>query len=168
MPQICICCALVPCCCWCCQPGHRSEGYGLAWSHLRAGHLLSGSDDSLVCTWDINSTTMDGRVSGTTGPGGRGIIACFVVPCKGGAGAGRNKAEPAQQQQHSVMHTRAGRYGVTGRPGGQVFPAVISDTTTMDGPESCWWEGCGARGRVGRDAGGAHLPKSKPWPIMQI
>jgi hypothetical protein len=43
--------------------GHKAEGYGLSWSHLREGHLLSGSDDTLVCTWDINAMPRDGRVS---------------------------------------------------------------------------------------------------------
>jgi hypothetical protein len=42
--------------------GHKAEGYGLSWSHLREGHLLSGSDDTLVCTWDINAMPRDGRV----------------------------------------------------------------------------------------------------------
>eukprot|EP01139_Manchomonas_bermudensis_P022737 Amastigsp_a696591_10.p1 type:complete len:294 gc:universal Amastigsp_a696591_10:931-50(-) len=37
--------------------GHRKEGYGLAWHPLKEGHLLSGSDDSLVCLWDISSAT---------------------------------------------------------------------------------------------------------------
>ena len=34
--------------------GHTAEGYGLAWNPLAAGQLLSGSDDSTVCLWDIN------------------------------------------------------------------------------------------------------------------
>lgn len=41
------------------QPGHRCEGYGLAWSHLCEGTLLSGSDDGLICTWDISSTPLN-------------------------------------------------------------------------------------------------------------
>ena len=32
--------------------GHSEEGYGLAWSPLHEGHLLSGSADELVCLWD--------------------------------------------------------------------------------------------------------------------
>jgi len=35
------------------------EGYGLAWSPLKAGHLLSGSDDSLVCLWDVNQAAVE-------------------------------------------------------------------------------------------------------------
>ena len=33
--------------------GHTKEGYGVAWNPRRAGHLLSGAYDSLVCLWDI-------------------------------------------------------------------------------------------------------------------
>jgi len=35
--------------------GHTQEGYGLSWSPLRKGHLLSGSDDKQVCMWDVTS-----------------------------------------------------------------------------------------------------------------
>lgn len=36
--------------------GHTKEGYGLSWNPLsgKAGHLLSASDDTTVCHWDIN------------------------------------------------------------------------------------------------------------------
>ncbi len=34
--------------------GHTEEGYGLCWSNLKAGHLISGSDDKTVCLWDTN------------------------------------------------------------------------------------------------------------------
>ncbi len=34
--------------------GHDAEGYGLNWSPLIPGHLLSGSDDCKVCLWDTN------------------------------------------------------------------------------------------------------------------
>ena len=33
--------------------GHQKEGYGLAWNPHEEGKLLSGSDDNLICTWDI-------------------------------------------------------------------------------------------------------------------
>ncbi|KAK8793401.1 hypothetical protein WA158_004760 [Blastocystis sp. Blastoise] len=36
--------------------GHTAEGYGLAWSSLEKGLLLSGSDDHVVCYWDTNNT----------------------------------------------------------------------------------------------------------------
>ncbi|KAL2532613.1 Histone-binding protein MSI1 [Abeliophyllum distichum] len=36
--------------------GHNTEGYGLSWSQFKQGHLLSGSDDSQICLWDINAT----------------------------------------------------------------------------------------------------------------
>ena len=35
--------------------GHKSDGYGLDWSPCREGHLASGSDDGLVCLWDISA-----------------------------------------------------------------------------------------------------------------
>mmetsp|Transcript_16441 Transcript_16441/g.35544 ORF Transcript_16441/g.35544 Transcript_16441/m.35544 type:complete len:418 (+) Transcript_16441:210-1463(+) len=41
--------------------GHRTEGYGLAWSPYMSGHLLSGSDDAQICLWDIQGST---RASG--------------------------------------------------------------------------------------------------------
>ena len=34
--------------------GHQREGYGLDWNPKQAGLLLSGSDDSRVCLWDVN------------------------------------------------------------------------------------------------------------------
>lgn len=39
--------------------GHTAEGYGLCWNPLEAGRLLSGSDDSMVCLWDVNSSAID-------------------------------------------------------------------------------------------------------------
>merc|ERR1711998_67683 len=41
--------------------GHDKEGYGLAWSTLQEGRLLSGSDDAKVCLWDVNAakTSLD-------------------------------------------------------------------------------------------------------------
>jgi histone-binding protein RBBP4 len=35
--------------------GHTKEGYGMAWSKLKEGHLLSGSEDGTVCLWDIQA-----------------------------------------------------------------------------------------------------------------
>jgi histone-binding protein RBBP4 len=34
--------------------GHTKEGYGLAWNPKDPGLLLSGSDDGLVCLWNVN------------------------------------------------------------------------------------------------------------------
>ena len=35
--------------------GHSNEGYGLSWSEQKEGYLLSGSDDSRICMWDIQA-----------------------------------------------------------------------------------------------------------------
>ena len=48
-----------------CQPdlrltGHLSEGYGLAWSPYKTGHLLSGSDDAQICIWDLHAANVLG------------------------------------------------------------------------------------------------------------
>ncbi|KAM0788100.1 Histone-binding protein rbbp4 [Microbotryomycetes sp. NB124-2] len=39
--------------------GHSKEGYGLSWNPLssKAGHLLSASEDTTVCHWDVNGYT---------------------------------------------------------------------------------------------------------------
>jgi len=42
--------------------GHAKEGYGLAWNPHEEGHLISGSDDSLICAWDINAATKTSHV----------------------------------------------------------------------------------------------------------
>ncbi|KAJ1429970.1 WD40/YVTN repeat-like-containing domain superfamily [Sesbania bispinosa] len=52
---------------WPCNPdlklkGHTDEGYGLSWSKLKHGHLLSGSDDAQICLWDINATSKNGTL----------------------------------------------------------------------------------------------------------
>ncbi|POM61782.1 Histone-binding protein RBBP7, partial [Phytophthora palmivora] len=33
--------------------GHTKEGYGLCWDPHEAFHLISGSDDAIICEWDI-------------------------------------------------------------------------------------------------------------------
>lgn len=35
--------------------GHTKEGYGLCWSPHQAGYLLSGSEDTSLCLWNIES-----------------------------------------------------------------------------------------------------------------
>ena len=35
--------------------GHSKEGYGLSWSRLKEGHLLSGSEDTTLCLWDVQA-----------------------------------------------------------------------------------------------------------------
>ena len=39
--------------------GHTAEGFGLAWTPLRRGILLSGSDDFRICIWDIEQTNQN-------------------------------------------------------------------------------------------------------------
>jgi histone-binding protein RBBP4 len=41
--------------------GHRTEGYGLAWSPHKEGFLLSGSDDAQICVWDVAGATRGAR-----------------------------------------------------------------------------------------------------------
>eukprot|EP01119_Soliformovum_irregulare_P005312 TRINITY_DN17084_c0_g1_i1.p1 TRINITY_DN17084_c0_g1~~TRINITY_DN17084_c0_g1_i1.p1 ORF type:complete len:430 (-),score=109.38 TRINITY_DN17084_c0_g1_i1:6-1271(-) len=41
--------------------GHKKEGYGLHWSPMKEGWLASGSDDHLICYWDLNGTTKEQR-----------------------------------------------------------------------------------------------------------
>jgi len=46
--------------------GHKKEGYGLCWSPHKNGHLLSASDDTQICLWDVESakktnTTLDAK-----------------------------------------------------------------------------------------------------------
>lgn len=35
--------------------GHEKEGYGLSWSPHEEGVLISGSDDSLICMWNLSA-----------------------------------------------------------------------------------------------------------------
>ncbi|VAI20542.1 unnamed protein product [Triticum turgidum subsp. durum] len=35
--------------------GHGAEGYGLAWSAMKEGFLLSGSYDKKICLWDLKA-----------------------------------------------------------------------------------------------------------------
>lgn len=35
--------------------GHSKHGYGLCWSTLEQGKLLSSAEDSLVCLWDVEA-----------------------------------------------------------------------------------------------------------------
>jgi len=46
--------------------GHKSEGYGLCWSSLKEGLLMSGSDDTYICMWDINAAPKDGSLQAQT------------------------------------------------------------------------------------------------------
>ncbi|RZC55227.1 hypothetical protein C5167_014078 [Papaver somniferum] len=50
-----------------CEPdfrlrGHVKEGYGLSWSPFKEGYLLSGSNDSKICLWDISATASADKV----------------------------------------------------------------------------------------------------------
>ncbi|KAJ3269153.1 Histone-binding protein rbbp4 [Terramyces sp. JEL0728] len=39
--------------------GHTKEGYGMSWHLRNEGHLLTASEDTTVCAWDINGTAID-------------------------------------------------------------------------------------------------------------
>jgi len=56
--------------------GHQKEGYGLAWNPHEEGHLLSGSDDSLICSWDVTQATETSHVldSKTTYTGHTNVV----------------------------------------------------------------------------------------------
>lgn len=41
--------------------GHTKEGYGLSWNALRSGYLLSASDDSTICFWDVQAAPANAR-----------------------------------------------------------------------------------------------------------
>ncbi|KAJ1932247.1 Histone acetyltransferase type B subunit 2, partial [Linderina macrospora] len=41
--------------------GHTREGYGMSWNTQREGHLLSSSEDTTVCLWDIKGVTKEQR-----------------------------------------------------------------------------------------------------------
>ena len=40
--------------------GHTADGFGLDWSPLLPGKLLSGSDDHQICLWDTHGKTAAG------------------------------------------------------------------------------------------------------------
>lgn len=39
--------------------GHTSDGFGLSWSTINQGLLLSSSDDSEICLWNVNQNPVD-------------------------------------------------------------------------------------------------------------
>ena len=49
--------------------GHTGEGYGLAWNPHKSceGQLISGSEDTLVCMWDVESSSREAKKSGALG-----------------------------------------------------------------------------------------------------
>ena len=42
--------------------GHTEEGYGLDWSPLTRGRVLSGGNDKMICMWDINPEAVKGAI----------------------------------------------------------------------------------------------------------
>jgi histone-binding protein RBBP4 len=48
--------------------GHKKEGYGLSWSTREQGKLVSGAEDKLICTWDIQDPTV--KAGGYLDPNG--------------------------------------------------------------------------------------------------
>lgn len=47
--------------------GHTKEGYGMAWSKLNEGQLLTASDDKTVRLWDVAAATANKAASVTPG-----------------------------------------------------------------------------------------------------
>lgn len=45
--------------------GHASEGYGLAWSKHKEGHLISGGEDCTIHLWDVNAAVGSNATTGT-------------------------------------------------------------------------------------------------------
>lgn len=43
--------------------GHNQEGYGLNWNNTQSNLLASGSDDKLICVWDINGKSQEGTLA---------------------------------------------------------------------------------------------------------
>ncbi|KAJ3400299.1 Chromatin assembly complex, subunit 3, partial [Chytridiales sp. JEL 0842] len=41
--------------------GHTKEGYGMAWHPKKEGLILSASEDTTVCFWDIKASTKSNR-----------------------------------------------------------------------------------------------------------
>lgn len=46
--------------------GHEKEGFGLAWNSKIEGQIVSGSDDKLICLWDISSQLSNRTQTSTT------------------------------------------------------------------------------------------------------
>lgn len=41
--------------------GHKADGYGLDWSPVAQGWLASGSNDNVICLWDVEACGSSGR-----------------------------------------------------------------------------------------------------------
>jgi len=48
--------------------GQEKEGFGLSWSPLESGALLSCSEDEMICLWDTNSLIIQSGISNTFSP----------------------------------------------------------------------------------------------------
>lgn len=46
--------------------GHTDDGYGLAWSPLVEGRLMSCGDDKAICMWDTKGAVGRGAEQGPT------------------------------------------------------------------------------------------------------
>ena len=46
--------------------GCEMEGYGLAWSPVAKGHLLSCGEDKVICHWDITAASKEKNVLAAT------------------------------------------------------------------------------------------------------
>ena len=46
--------------------GHSKEGYGMSWHPKQEGHLLTASEDTTICHWDINQYNSERNVLNPT------------------------------------------------------------------------------------------------------
>jgi len=51
--------------------GHSKEGYGLHWSPINEGLLLSSSDDCSICLWDVRKIAISKNKTKSTGFGAK-------------------------------------------------------------------------------------------------
>lgn len=105
--------------------GHKTEGYGLAWSPYMPGHLLSGSDDAQICLWDIQASTS--KTGGITATGTR-YVAQVGRPGAGYVGCGRDVQRRGGFGGASEERAVGGGRGTaTGGPhGAQAVPGALN------------------------------------------
>ncbi len=98
--------------------GHDKEGYGLSWSHVEKGRLLSAGDDRAVCMWDT-AAGLDGHAAGGSAAGaGAGASSSTAGEDKGAlrARAGGGRARAGGRAALDTAQTRMGGWACTYGP----------------------------------------------------